>query len=628
METNRILRIEEAVAAAAARYPEAPAVEFANERWTHGELLERTRQFAGALHECGVPAGATVGVITTKSPSALALHLGIWTAGAVPAPIDLRMPVPDLNHVLEDYSLHSVIADNDGLARLERAAGYGDTDRWPKRLRLEAVPATLRQVADHGPRRTPPPRDSDPDLCYLFFTSGTTGKPKAIEGRHSSLVQYVSWFAREFAVGPDDSFSQVAPFSFDFSLKEIFPALVSGARVRLIPPAVARDPEAFLDEAARTGVTVMSCIPTTFRMMARAPRVRSAVARVREVIVGGEPLRWEDVRRWREAVGDYPPLVNMYGPTECTATKCHYRVPSAGGSETGSVPVGRPMEGATVLIVGEDGAPVVESEIGEVVIASNWLARGYRAASAGKADAFTAVDIDGVPLTTFRTGDLGRHLPDGNLELVGRADRQLKINGHRVNLDAVEATMMSCLGVQDAVVIGGNPEESLTGFFTVEAGRDAEFDVALLRAHLQERLAAVAVPLRLVRLEALPLTRNGKVDRHTLASQSRTTDRRLDATTLPMMDRVAAAWREVLALNKGGWNEALHDVNFYDLGGTSVLEFRLFQQLREDVAANIGLEFRELLERPTIREQAEWLEHRRLAVDVRVTNGFGKVRGG
>jgi amino acid adenylation domain-containing protein len=610
IERHLMTRIEEFILRTAERFPTSCALEHKGEQLTYLELREHAEALALSFRRFGIPTGAVVGVIATKSLNIMTLHLAIWISKLVLVPMDTEMPEPDLLRIFDAFGLHAIVVDNAASPNVVRLVRQVALARRPSIFCLDSNKLELQLVDDTFSHRHQnlSTVDPDPDLCYIYFTSGSTGTPKAIEGRHSSLIQYVDWFVQEFRVGPNDCFSQIAPLSFDFSLKEVFPALFTGGRVCLFDRAVARDPERFVDEVSKAGVTIVSCIPTTFRLMRQMPNVARSMEHVQLLLLSGEPLRWEDVRRWQVVVGAFPPLVNLYGPTECTATKCFYRIPFSTNDEIGPVPVGIAMRGAHVLILAEKGYHCEPGEIGEITIASNWLTRGYRTVQGEHVRAFSSVQVDDAELPAFRTGDLGRWLPDGNLELLGRIDRQLKINGHRVELNAIETIIAAHPAVRDAsvIVMGQAPNQVLVGFYTCEVDQLEEIGETSLRQYLRQHLIAAAIPSRLVRLKTMPTTHNGKVSHAELAGFVLQQSPQTNSTPTNMLDRVARVWQQILGSAAVNCDSDFYDIDFYDVGGTSVLEFHLFRQLQQCISPD--MKFSDFIQHTTIRQQANWLE--------------------
>jgi amino acid adenylation domain-containing protein len=618
-------RVERLIFEQAARTPDATAVVDGCRTLSYAGLTAHARAIGASLRRMGVGPGVLVGLWMERDARAVAAMIGIWEAGGVAVPLALDAPAAVLEQIVTGDGIRTLVVSDGMLDSSPAAAVLG-----------RACPVSLTIDADGCPvapasvRVSPVLSPGDEDGCYIYYTSGSRGRPKGVEGLHSSLVQYLRWQAREFAVGPGDRFSQVAPLTFDFCLKEIFVPLISGASVHIADNATVRDPEAFLEWAGRQGITTLCCVPSLFRSLTRTAEARPDLLRhlqadVRDLLVSGDLLRWEDVRAWRRMAGDRPALVNLYGPTESTVIKLFYRIPPAQPPDSRSVPVGQPIAGAEVWILDERGQPCSGGEIGEIVILSDWIARGYRGDVSERGDAFTTIETGGVPVRAYRTGDLGRRLADGTVEIAGRRDRQVKVRGHRVELDAVEAALAAAPGVADVAVVVTGEDDARTIVCFFVAGDETSVmasarapavtpaddirsevvpapDAASLRAYAAERLLPGMVPGRFVRLPALPLSANGKVDRLALAAGSYVTagtpDDGLPATDLER--RVIAIWRDILLLDEVGREDG-----FFELGGNSITAIMLLGRLRREVHQAIDLG--DLFLHPTVADFCAWV---------------------
>jgi len=593
-------RVERLIFAQAARTPDAAAVVDGRRTLSYAGLTARARAIGASLRGMGVGPGVLVGLWMERDARALAAMIGVWEAGGVAVPLAFDAPAAVLEQIVAGDAIRTLVVSDGMLDGSPSAAVLG-----------HACPTLLTIDADGRPSASEnappsPALPADDDGCYIYHTSGSRGRSKGVEGLHSSLVQYLRWQAREFAVGPGDRFSQVAPLTFDFCLKEIFVPLISGASVHIADSATVRDPDAFLGWTARQGITTLCCVPSLFRALTRTAETRPDLLRVvqaglRDLLVSGDLLRWEDVRAWRRVAGDRPELVNLYGPTESTVIKLFYRIPENQPPDSSSVPVGRPIDDADVLILDERGQRCAAGEIGEIVIQSNWIARGYRGDASERGDAFTTIEAGGVRVRAYRTGDLGRRLANGTVEIAGRRDRQVKVRGHRVELDAVEAALAEAPGVADVAVVVTGEDDARTIVCFFVAGDDAT-DAASLREYATARLPPGMVPGRFVRLPALPLSSNGKVDRLTLAGSSVLTpgftEDGMPATDLER--RVIAIWRDVLMLDEIGRGDG-----FFELGGNSITAITLLSRLRREVHPAIDLS--DVLQQPTVAAFCAWV---------------------
>jgi acyl-coenzyme A synthetase/AMP-(fatty) acid ligase/acyl carrier protein len=389
--------------------------------------------------------------------------------------------------------------------------------------------------------------------------------------------------------------------SFDFSLKELLVPLICGARVCIADRSTVIDPAKFLEWVEESGITVMCCVPTLMRALLQLPNDGSALQSMRSVLISGDMLRWDDVSSWRERFGESMSLFNLYGPTESTVVKLFYPIPKTKYQESVNVPVGKPIADAYALVLGDDGEPNGPGEIGEIVILSDWLAGGYLNGEQMSHRPFGRISYQGKQRRAYRTGDLGRWLSDGNLELVGRKDRQVKIRGYRIELDEIESVLSEYPGILDvAAVVSNNIDaDGLAVYFTA---RDPEVTEKSVRVFAQERLLPEVLSLiQFSRLDKLPLTVNGKVDRLKLESLFGTSIKPEVDGSLTVQQRILAMWEELLAV------DAIDlQANFFELGGDSMTAIRLLRRLREELHAEVKLG--DVYEFPNIAQLSDRVE--------------------
>lgn len=616
-------RIEKLILEQAERTPAAVAVEHNGARLTYSAMRQQAQQISAALRELGLAPGEAVGVCQERSLGTVPLLLGIWAAGGVVVPISTNLPVKMLEWVIEDSSPRIIVTDG---ALEDRIADALDN------LSLNPLPVVLTDVLGSVVRRegealTAPDEPetgaegaadgaSLDDTCYIVYTSGSEGRPKGVVGSHRSLIHYVRWQAQEFSNTEADRFSQIAPLSFDFSLKELLVPLVCGARVCIADRnSIVLDPEKFMAWVGESRITVMCCVPTLVRSILQLPASPAdarAFQSVRHLLISGDILRWDDVFRWRKRFGSETALYNLYGPTESTVIKFFYPIPETKCEESANVPVGRPIEGADVLILDEAGRTCPPGELGEIVILSDWLARGYLNGGPAGHNRFGVISHDGKQTRSYRTGDLGRVLGSGNVELVGRKDRQVKIRGHRVELDGIESVLSEHADVRDVAVVvsggsddaGSDDQQVIACYFTANRPGVSEKEIS---AYARESLPPqVFSSLRLTRLQELPLTANGKVDRIKLKSYVEQNENGSAAqprrdTPLTVRQRISMMWEELLSLKSVDL-----EANFFQLGGDSMTAIRLLRRLREEVHPEVKLG--DVYEYPSVSKLSDRVE--------------------
>ncbi|MEO3887665.1 amino acid adenylation domain-containing protein [Nonomuraea sp. B5E05] len=587
--------VPELIAQAVAAYPDRVAVSRGQDAVTYADLERRVAQLAGRL--AGELAGDTTGdspgrgatvVVGLRmaggSVDAVVAMLAIWRAGAAYLPLDPAYPEERLRAMASVASL--VVMDGlvieDGPARGPHVAPEG-----------EAV------AHEHSGGATHEHSGAAYERCggaaYVLYTSGSTGAPKGVVVEHAGLAERVRWMRAVYGLRPGDRVVQLAALGFDTHAEEIYPALAAGATVELLPGGGTALPELL---ARRPGVTVLDLPTAYFHHLVGMIDEVAWPEGLRLVILGGEQVRAGAVERWRERFGDRVRLVNTYGPTETTiiATAAELR----GGDPR--PPIGRPVRATTVRVLDAYGSPVPPGAPGELHVGGPGVARGYL----GGDDPRFATGPGG---RVFRTGDRVRLRRDGQLEFLGRLDDQVKVRGFRIEPGEIEHCLLGHPDVRQAAVLARDgdliayivPGESGTSGGSAPAPEPAEYVARRLPPHL--------VPTHWVVLDALPLTRNGKLDRHALPlpgpAEGGDVPPRTDAEEL-----VADVWAEVLGAGKIG---AFDD--FFALGGHSLLAIRVAARLR--ALAGVDLPIRTLFDRRTVAALAVAVEEA-LAAEVAV----------
>jgi amino acid adenylation domain-containing protein len=537
------------------RTPDAVALVFEGERLSYAELNARANALAHRLRELGVVPDQLVGLRVERGVEMVVGILGILKAGGAYLPLDPVYPKERIAFMLEDARV-AVVATQKVLA--------GD-------LQGMGVTPVLLDEPLAGAESNPEPVATADNLAYVIYTSGSTGKPKGVQISHYNVTRLFEATEAWYHFNPDDVWTLFHSYAFDFSVWELWGALLYGGRVLIVPYWVSRSPEEFRELLVRERVTVLNQTPSAFRQLIQADLARPrAELALRYVIFGGEALELQSLRPWFERYGnERPRLVNMYGITETTVHVTYRPIWMADlDSGQGSV-IGEPIPDLQVYILDPRGEPVPIGVAGELYVGGGGVGRGYLNREELTAQRFVADPFrSGGRL--YRTGDLARRLANGDIEYLGRIDEQVKVRGFRIELGEIESALSQHPAIREAVVLAREDTPGDKRLVAYVVAPDAPADLAeRLRAHIRTTLPEYMVPAAFVMLEALPLTPNGKVDRRALPAPEYTGATYVAPRT-PTEEILAAIWAEVLKLERVGVND-----NFFELGGNSILTFRV-----------------------------------------------------
>ncbi|HHK1965829.1 TPA: pyoverdine non-ribosomal peptide synthetase PvdD, partial [Pseudomonas aeruginosa] len=576
--------------------PQAVALILDEQRLSYGELNARANRLAHCLIARGVGADVPVGLALERSLDMLVGLLAILKAGGAYLPLDPAAPEERLAHILDDSGVRLLLTQGHLLERLPRQAGV-------EVLAIDGL------VLDGYAESDPLPTLSADNLAYVIYTSGSTGKPKGTLLTHRNALRLFSATEAWFGFDERDVWTLFHSYAFDFSVWEIFGALLYGGRLVIVPQWVSRSPEDFYRLLCREGVTVLNQTPSAFKqLMAVACSADMATQQpaLRYVIFGGEALDLQSLRPWFQRFGDrQPQLVNMYGITE-TTVHVTYRPVSEADLEGGLVsPIGGTIPDLSWYILDRDLNPVPRGAVGELYIGRAGLARGYLRRPGLSASRFVPNPFPGgAGERLYRTGDLARFQADGNIEYIGRIDHQVKVRGFRIELGEIEAALAGLAGVRDAVVLAhdGVGGTQLAGYVVADSAEDAERLRESLRESLKRHLPDYMVPAHLMLLERMPLTVNGKLDRQALpqpdASLSQQAYR---APGSELEQRIAAIWAEILGVERVGLDD-----NFFELGGHSLLLLMLKERIGDTCQATLSIS--QLMTHASVAEQAACIE--------------------
>ncbi|HEX2201844.1 MAG TPA: non-ribosomal peptide synthase/polyketide synthase [Longimicrobium sp.] len=593
--------VHEVFAARVAEAPDALAVEDPRERWTYAELDAASARVARRLADQAVGPGDVVAITGHRSAALVRALVATLRSGAAFLVLDPSYPAARLAEYVRIArpAAHLHLSAAGDLPR-EVTALLDATIRTRVVLRPRGEGAAADVDGLGGVGEAPRVTIGPDTLAYLSFTSGTTGTPKAVMGRHSALTHFTPWTAAEFGLAPSDRFSLLSGLAHDPLHRDVFTPLQLGASI-VAPEADEIGTPGYLARWMReAGVTVAHLTPAMGQLLADAA-AGERVGSLRRAFFVGDVLRRADVQRLVDLAPGLT-VVNYYGSTETQRAVSYHVVADPAAEPKEVVPLGRGIAGVQLLVRNAAGALAGVGEVGEIWLRSPHLAAGYLGDPALSASRFVANPWTEAPGDRlYRTGDLGRYRPDGEVEPLGRADQQVKVRGFRVELGEIESALAAHPAVKEAAVLareisGGDRRLVAWWVPAEEGGKDP--GAAVLRAHLKALLPEYMVPAAYVRLDRLPMTANGKLDRRALPEpEAVDSDNVPTAPRTPTEALIAQAWAEVLRTDTVGVED-----DFFALGGHSLLATRLLARVQS--ALGVALPLRALFEGPTVAELA------------------------
>ncbi len=584
------------------RTPDAVALVFGEVRLTYTQLNEQSNHVAHALIERGVGPESIVGLCAERSVQLLIGILGILKAGGAYLPLDPAYPARRWRTMLEQARAPLVLSSRGTAGRW--AADGKDGQGLPEGTAF----LVLDELAAAMPRRETNPDDAAglaalkaDNAAYVIYTSGSSGTPKGVLVSHGNLLH--STLARLDRYGPSaPRFLLLSSYGFDSSIAGIFWTLCTGGTLVLPADAEHADPQAIGRLIAAHSATHVLAVPVLYSRLLEGAR-SGMLESLTTVIVAGETCPIELVHRHTQEL-PRAALYNEYGPTECTVWST---VHQCSALDTGSVPIGRPIDGARVYVLDESLEPAPIGVTGEIYIGGAGVARGYLDQFGLTAERFVA-DLHGEPgHRMYRSGDLGRWRSDGALEYLGRVDQQIKLRGFRVELGEIEAALRELEEVKEAAVVvrGAGDAEHLAAY--VVTRDDTDIETAHWRRQLARRLPGFMVPSVFVSLPAMPLTRTGKLDRRALpAAAPGKPERSHEPPNTPTERRIASIWRQELRVERIGRED-----DFFELGGHSLTLLRVASRLRDEFGLELPLKI--LFDAHTLASLAEQIDQNLIA---------------
>ncbi|MBA2674104.1 non-ribosomal peptide synthetase, partial [Ramlibacter sp.] len=541
----------------------AVAVSFGGAHLSYAELNARANRLAHHLRAQGVGPDVLVGVRMERGLELIVVLLAVLKAGGAYLPIDPSYPE-------------------------ERIAGML-TDARPRLVLTDDVLRELQPSLQSQPATDPVSLGTAENLAYVIYTSGSTGVPKGAQLTHANVTRLLASTQDLFRFDSADVWTLFHSYAFDFSVWEIWGALLHGGKLVVVPHLVTRSPEQFLQLLVQENVTVLNQTPSAFQQLMQADQGVDAKLALKHVIFGGEALNRAALAPWFAKHGDGTPrLVNMYGITETTVHVTWHVLEEDNDNNNDTAPgaIGRPLADLACYVLDDFLNPVPVGVAGELYVSGAGVARGYLNRPALTAERFIPDPFAPEPgARMYKSGDLARYLPDGTLDYLGRADHQVKIRGFRIELGEIEAALAVQPGVREALVLAREDAPGDKRLVAYVVADSEALDATSLRKPLLARLPDYMVPAHYVLLDAFPLTSNGKIDRKALPAPEAGAQagRAYEAPLGDTEEKIATAWSQLLGVERVGRND-----NFFALGGHSLLAVNLIEQLRrQGVAADV-----------------------------------------
>ncbi|MCP4663645.1 MAG: amino acid adenylation domain-containing protein, partial [bacterium] len=580
----------------AARFPEQVAAVDPGEEWSYGELDRRSNQLARYLVAHGVEPHAVVAIWAHRNAALVWALVGILKAGAAFVILDPAYPSARLREYVRRARPRGWLEiAGAGEPPVELRALVAELGCSKLRLPRRSVAAAEGFLADQ-PQDDPGVAIGPDDLAYVSFTSGSTGEPKGILGRHGSLTHFLPWLKETFGFDRRDRHSLLSALSHDPLHRDVFMPLWYGAAIAIPDPVEIGTPGYLADWVRRCGLTILNLAPAMLQLLCQRSPGReppAALDSLRYAFMVGDVLTRRDVAALYE-LSPSVRCVNYYGSTETQRSVSYFVVPrravaaSAQALGKAVLPLGKGIGDVELLVLSPAGRLAGIGELGEIHVRSRHLALGYLDDEDLTRERFGPNPFSDDPSDRlYRTGDLGRYLPDGNVEFAGRVDHQVQIRGYRIELGEIEAVLARHPAVREctAAVSDDGGDRRLAAYVVAATARRP--GVGELREHLTAQLPQYMVPAALVFLDSLPLTATGKVDRRALPAPDRIRAQGEEAfipPRTPLEELVAGIWSEVLGVDRVGMRD-----HFFELGGHSLLATKVFARLNEALAAELPL---------------------------------------
>jgi amino acid adenylation domain-containing protein/FkbM family methyltransferase len=609
------------------KYPSKVAIETEEVKITYNDLNIYANRISYLLKSVGCEAGMIVNVIGASSIELVGAMLAVFKRGGIYLPVDPEFSEKRLKQIFENTfdgivivtanAHNSVIALANKLAvKINHLIVVGGSDDIKLYSCKKDKLTHTRFNEKAGWKKNPDLEVNGDSSNYIFYTSGSTGEGKAILGAHAGLSHFIHWEIKEFDI--DDSFrvSQLTQLTFDASLRDIFVALISGGTLCIPPVDIKTNPKQLLNWLEESKINLVHCVPSFFRLLIKELKMDEHIgydfSNLRYILMAGELIYAKDIMNWRKLMGDQIKLVNLYGATETTLVKTFYRIEGISENPSQIIPVGKPISNTVIAIV-NDGHICKAGETGEIYIKTPFATKGYYKNEKLTSECFVQNPLqNNTKEIVYKTGDLGRFLPDGNIEILSRLDSQIKMNGIRIELTEVEQAMIACESITAAVVKAHKSEDnmvSLIGYYT-----GVKMDAEQFRTELGKELNQQTIPSYFIHLDEFPLNINGKIDKKALPlpEDAIMGDAGFESPIGDLENTLAEFWKEILGLKKIGRN-----ISFFSVGGQSVRAIQLASRIQKELG--ITLKIADIFMQRTIQGLAK-------VISGKLTNEFKQIK--
>lgn len=597
----------------AEKYPQHTAVKDGLASITYGALNSSANYLANLLKQCGVVKDSIVGVFAQPGISLIQSVLAVFKTGGIYLPVDITHASKRLQQIMSDCQPEVLVLDEQQLEAVKSLAADSSYVKYLVVYKEQQFEVLKRKGAKYEVYDELPDTDifANPELLvtgddsnYIFYTSGSTGAAKAILGCHKSLAHFIDWETKEFGVDSSFQVSMLSQFTFDASLRDIFIPLCSGGTLCIPTAEIKGNTLRLLEWMADNKISLVHCVPSVFKLLTKEAKHFEAREKIRRslkyILMAGEPLYVKDVTAWRSVMGETTELVNLYGTSETTLAKTFHRIGSLPDQPAQAIHAGKPISNTVVAILNGNN-PCNPGEVGEIYIRTPFITKGYY-----KNEELTREVFVQNPLVTdridimHRTGDFGRYFEDGNIEVLGRKDEQIKVNGIRVELGEIKKAVAGIAGVEETEVIAyknADGENELVCYYT-----GIEQTVEQMKQLLQTELNSSVIPAYFMYLSSLPLTVNGKVDKKSLPRPSEflIDEQSYEAPASDMEYKIEGMWMDILGLKRIG-----RKVSFFRIGGNSLKAIQFISRVYKEF--EILLKFNDIFIHQTIAELAVFI---------------------